>query len=73
MTVIVTPHTEEQEKALVEFLDRMQYVYQSDSDIIGLTERHKQEILKRDNDFINGKTTARDWNAIKRELRVVYT
>jgi hypothetical protein len=72
MTVIVNPHTEEQEKALVEFLDRMQYDYQSDTDDIGLTELHRQEILKRDNDFINGKTTARDWNDIKRELRSVY-
>jgi len=72
MTVIVNPHSEEQEKALVEFLDRMQYDYQSDADDLGLTELQKQEILKRDNDFINGKTTARDWNDIKRELRSVY-
>ena len=72
MTVIVNPHSKEQEKALVEFLDRMQYDYQSDTDGLNLTELQKQEILKRDNDFINGKTTARDWNDIKRELRSVY-
>jgi hypothetical protein len=72
MTVIVNPHSEEQEKALVEFLDRMQYDYQRDTDDLGLTELQKQEILKRDNDFINGKTTARDWNDIKSELRSVY-
>jgi len=72
MAVIVNPHSEEQEKALVEFLDRMQYDYQSDTDDLGLTELRKQEILKRDNDFINGKTTARDWNDIKHKLRSVY-
>ena len=72
MTVIVNPHSEEQEKAPVEFLDRMQYDYQRDTDDLGLTEVQKQEILKRDNDVINGKTTARDWNDIKHELRSIY-
>jgi hypothetical protein len=72
MTVTVNLYSEEQEKDLVEFLDRMQYDYQSDTDDLGLTELQKQEILKRDNDFVNGKTTARDWNDIKRELRSVY-
>ena len=70
MTVTVNLHNEEQEKALIDFLEQMHYDYQSDN--ISLSEAQKEEILKRDNDFLAGKTTARDWNDIKHELRSVY-
>jgi len=72
MTVTVNLHSEEQEKALIEFLDRMEFDYQAEIGNISLTESQKQEILKRDNDFLTGKTTARDWDDIKRDLRSVY-
>ncbi len=72
MTVTVNLYTEEQEKALIEFLDNMHYEYQSDNNDAGLTEAQKVEVLKRDNDFINGKTTARNWEDIKRDLGSVY-
>jgi len=72
MTVTVNLYSEEQEKALIEFLDRMEYDYQAEIGNISLTESQKQEILKRDNDFLTGKSTARDWNDIKRDLRSVY-
>ena len=72
MTVTVNLETEEQEKVLIEFLEKMHYDYQSDAMDTGLTDTQKEEILKRDNDFITGKTTARDWNDIKRDLESVY-
>jgi len=72
MTVTVNLHNEEQEKALIEFLKKMHFEYQSDIGNSGLTELQKQEILKRDNDFLTGKTSARDWNDIKRDLKSVY-
>jgi len=72
MTVTVNLHTEEQEKALIEFLENMHYDYQRDIDSPGLTEGEKSEILRRDNDFIGGKTTARNWEDIKRDLESVY-
>jgi hypothetical protein len=56
--VIVNPQNEAQEKALFEFLDSKQYNYQSDDN--ALTESQKQEILRRDNDYISGKSVARD-------------
>lgn len=71
MTVIVNLHNEE-EKALNEFLQREHYDYQSDKNEVGLSELQKQEILKHDNDFLTGKTTAKDWNDIKRDLKSVY-
>ena len=72
MTVTVSLTNEDQEKALIEFLEKMHYDYQSDAADISLTEAQKQEVLKRDNDFLAGKTTARDWNDIKRDLESVY-
>ncbi len=69
MTVTVNLHSEEQEKALFDFLERMDFDYQSDETDVFLTEDQKKEIIRRDNDFINGKTTARDWEGIKRDLK----
>jgi hypothetical protein len=63
--------TEEQENILMEFLDKMNYDYQSDDYNFSLIESQKQEVIRRDNDFINGQTTARDWNDIKRDLKNV--
>jgi len=72
MTVTVNLHNDEQEKALIEFLEKMQFEYQSDVYEANLTELQKTEILKRDSDYLTGKTTARDWNEIKRDLQSVY-
>jgi hypothetical protein len=72
MTVTVNLHTEEQEKALIEFLERMEYDYESLAENRPLSELQMKEVIKRDNDFIAGKTTARDWDDIKRDLRSVY-
>jgi len=69
MTVTVNLHSEEQEKALFDFLERMDFDYQSDENDFCLTEDQKKEIIRRDNDFISGKTTARDWEDIKRDLK----
>ena len=55
----------------MEFLDKMNYDYQSDDYNFSLIESQKQEVIRRDNDFINGQTTARDWNDIKRDLKNV--
>ena len=68
MTVTVNLHSEQQEKALLDFLERMDFDYSSDENDVFLTEDQKREIIRRDNDFINGKTTARDWEEIKEEL-----
>jgi hypothetical protein len=39
---------------------------------INLTDDQEMEIIERDNDCLNGKTSARDWNDIKRDLKNVY-
>ncbi|MDR3694286.1 hypothetical protein [Mucilaginibacter sp.] len=72
MTVTININSAEQEKLLFDFLERMNFDYESDQDRIALTESQKEEILRRDNDFINGKTTARNWDEIKKDLERVY-
>jgi hypothetical protein len=72
MTITVNLHSEQQEKALFDFLERMDFDYSSDENDVFLTEDQKKEIIRRDNNFINGKTTARDWEEIKRDLQSVY-
>ncbi|OIQ68372.1 hypothetical protein GALL_500380 [mine drainage metagenome] len=72
MTVTININSAEQEKLLFDFLERMNFDYESDRDNISLTEGQKEEILRRDNDFINGKTAARNWDEIKKDLESVY-
>jgi len=36
------------------------------------SEAELESLLKTQKDFINGKTTARDWNEIEEELKVKY-
>jgi len=62
MTVTVNVHNEDQEKVLLEFLNQMDFDYQNEADDFFLTEDQKHEIIKRDSDFVSGKTTARNWN-----------
>lgn len=50
----------------------MQFDYQNDRDNSGLSDEQKQEIIKQDNDFVTAKTTARNWEDIKRDLKSVY-
>jgi hypothetical protein len=69
MTVIVNTHNEEQEKALIAFLDNLQYEYQKD---IGLTEEQQQEVLRRDHEFEAGNITSRRWDEIKKDLGKIY-
>ena len=70
MTIVVNPHNEQEEKVLLAFLESLQYDYQAGD--IGVTVEQQQEILRRDKDFMEGKTTATDWEEIKREFESVY-
>ncbi|RYZ99345.1 MAG: hypothetical protein EOP47_17060 [Sphingobacteriaceae bacterium] len=71
MAVVVNPHNEEQEKALIAFLNNLEYEYQNTTDIV-LTTQQEQEILRRDKDYTEGKTTARIWTDVKKDLETLY-
>ena len=72
MTVVVNLRNEEEEKALYAFLNNLHYDYQTTVDDIILPEEQQSEIIRRDNDFVNGKTSARNWEDIKRDFKKVY-
>jgi hypothetical protein len=46
MTITINLDSAEQEKVLFDFLERMNFDYQSDQDSISLTESQKEEILR---------------------------
>ena len=71
MTISVNLYSEEQEKALLAFLDGQHLEYQVDSDL-ALSDAQLQEILLRDKELAEGKVTARNWNDIQQELKRVY-
>jgi hypothetical protein len=71
MTVVVNLRSEEEEKALYAFLDSLHYDYQSTPDEIELSAEQQSEILRRDKAFIEGKTCARDWEEIQKELEII--
>jgi hypothetical protein len=68
MTVSVNPQNGQEEKVLLAFLDSLKYDYETEEDDLFLTDEQQAEVLKRDKAFMEGKTTARDWNEISRTL-----
>ena len=72
MAVLVNLHSAEEEKELLEFLDKKKYDYKATSDFVLLTPEQGDEIIRRDNAFAQGKTGARNWDDIVRELENVY-
>jgi len=67
MAVLVNLHSAEEEKELLEFLDKKKYDYKATSDFVLLTPEQGD-----DNAFAQGKTGARNWDDIVRELENVY-
>lgn len=53
MSIIVNPHNLQEEKALIEFLEKMKFDYSQDNDL--LTEAQQKEILDRDRQYEAGE------------------
>lgn len=71
MTIVVNTHNKQEEKVLLAFLESLQYDYQADDGIV-LSEEQQEEILRRDKDFAEGRTTARPWDDVLKDLERVY-
>lgn len=54
MTIVVNTHNQQEESALLAFLDQMKYEYVKGD--IALSAEQQQEILDRDREFEAGKT-----------------
>jgi hypothetical protein len=48
MTIVVNPHNQLEEQALLAFLDNMKYDYTRDDETITLSGAQQEEILERD-------------------------
>jgi hypothetical protein len=55
MTIVVNPHSKQEEKALLAFLDSMKYDYSRENEVVILSEAQQQEILDRDREYEAGE------------------
>lgn len=64
-------HSEQEEKVLLAFLNSLQYDYRQvdEQESFQLSEEDVKGLLQTKRDFLEGKTTARPWEDIKRKLR----
>ncbi len=56
MSIVVNPHSKQEELKLLSFLDNMNYEYTRDNEIFILSEVQQQEILERDRQYEAGET-----------------
>jgi len=56
MTIVVNPHSQQEERALLEFLDNMKFDYSRENETFVLSEAQQNEILERDRAYEAGKT-----------------
>ncbi|PRY00207.1 hypothetical protein CLV24_1574 [Pontibacter ummariensis] len=64
-------HNEQEEKVLLAFLDSLKYDYRrvDEPEDFRLSEEEVKGLLQTKRDFVEGRTTARPWEDIKRDLR----
>ncbi|MDB5156462.1 MAG: hypothetical protein JWR50_1169 [Mucilaginibacter sp.] len=57
MTIVVNPHNQQEESALLAFLDQMKYDYvREDKENSLLSTAQQEEVLNRDKEFEAGET-----------------
>jgi hypothetical protein len=56
MSIVVNPHTQQEEQALLAFLDNMKYDYTREAETFVLSEAQEREILERDRQYEAGET-----------------
>jgi hypothetical protein len=64
-------HNEQEEKVLLAFLDSLKYDYRrvDEQKDFQLSDEEVKGLLQTKRDFLEGRTTARPWVDIKRDLR----
>jgi len=56
MTIVVNPHNQQEEQALLSFLDSRKYDYSREDENFVLSEAQQKEILERDREYEAGET-----------------
>ena len=64
-------HNDQEEKVLLAFLDSLKYDYRcvDEQETFQLSDEEVKGLLQTKRDFLEGRTTARPWEDIKRDLR----
>jgi hypothetical protein len=69
-TLTVNIQNEKDLSSLQEVLDRVGIDYEAENyDDYVFSKEEIERLVKDNEDYINGKTTARDWNDIKEDLK----
>jgi len=68
MTLVVNINDEQEERALLAFLDSHKYNYSADTQSSELSDEQKEEILRRERDFESGKIKAEPWDEVKKRF-----
>jgi len=67
-TFLVNINDEEDERALIDFLNSHKYTYSAETQADGLSEAQKNEILRRERDFKAGKIKSEPWAEVKKRF-----
>ena len=68
-SLIVDINSEQEKRILLAFLNSLNYNYHTDESVIDLSEEQQAEILKRDQDFTNGKIKSFLWEDISKNYK----
>ena len=67
-TLLVNINNEQEERALLAFLDSHKYNYTAGSQPYEILESQKEEILRRELEFASGKIKAEPWSEVKKRF-----
>lgn len=67
-TLLVNIGDEQEERALLDFLNSHKYNYITDTQPAGLSEGQKAEILRREQDFKAGKIKSEPWEEVRKRF-----
>jgi putative addiction module component (TIGR02574 family) len=67
-TLLVNISDEQEERALLDFLNSHKYNYITETQSSGLSEAQKIEILRREQDFKAGKIKSEPWEEVRKRF-----
>jgi putative addiction module component (TIGR02574 family) len=68
MSIIVNPHSPQEEQQLIAFLDSMKFEYSTERYIDDISDIQKAEILRREADFKAGKIKSQPWSEVRKRF-----
>jgi len=66
-TLTIDIHNKEEEKALLDFLNKSNFTYRTNEDF-DLSEEKEREILRREKAFEDGKIKSQPWDEVRKRF-----